>query len=433
MFVDEALIEVKSGDGGNGVVAFHRERFNPRGGPVGGNGGKGGDVLIEVREALSTLLDFKYRSKFEAERGAHGGGNRKTGRAGKDCVIPVPPGTVIRDADTGAVLADLSRAGMSALVARGGKGGRGNMAFASATHQVPRLALRGYPGQRRRLKLELKLLADVGVIGFPNVGKSTLIAAVSAARPKIADYPFTTLVPNLGVVRYGEHQSFVMADMPGLVVGAHAGAGLGHQFLRHVERTRLLLHLVDAAGLEGRDPLEDFEAVNQELRLYDERLATLPQIAGLNKVDLVSDPAAIEECREALTSRGHEVFAISAATRQGLEALVERLGQRLAELGGSAQQCGAQGTLERIDATAQPRPLRVERRGEGTFEVFGTRAEEEVAVADLESREGLMYLHRQLGRLGVLRELRRAGAQAGDTVIVGEVELEYVDALDPEL
>jgi len=427
MLIDEATITVRSGRGGNGAMSLRREAFVPRGGPDGGNGGRGGDVYIVVKPNLRTLADFQYRRSYAAEAGRPGEGSNKTGRGGADCRIPVPPGTVVHDDETGDVLADLSSAAQRLLVAKGGRGGRGNAAFATATRQTPRFAERGEPGVVRRLRLELKLLADVGIIGFPNVGKSTLISVISAARPKIAAYPFTTLEPNLGVVRLDEERSFVVADTPGLIVGAHKGVGLGDRFLRHIERTRVLLHVLDAAGLEGRDPLADFEAINRELVLFGRGLAERPQVVALNKMDLAEAVEAEGRCRAALEARGYSVFAISAATRAGLPPLLNCLAGYL-DLGAGGAEAD-----ERVEVIEAPpprqQPLQVERVEEGLLVVRGTEVERLVAMGDLSGPEGLQRLHRALGRLGVLRRLAQAGAEEGDTVRIGKTELEYVEDL----
>jgi GTP-binding protein len=328
-FIDEATIEVRAGDGGRGMVSFRREPFTPRGGPNGGDGGPGGSVILVADPQVHTLLDYKFQPHHRAERGQHGGGSDRTGRAGADTVLRVPVGTVVRDADTGELLCDLSRPGARFTAAKGGRGGRGNLAFKSATRQAPDFAEPGEPGEQRRLSLELKLLADVGLIGFPNVGKSTLLSRVSAARPKIADYPFTTLTPHLGMVFAGAGRSFVMADIPGLVPGAHAGAGLGHRFLRHVERTRLLLHLVTATEEEGRDPLGDFELLAEELRLHDPGLAARPNLVVLTKMDLPLVRDQAPEIRKRFAARGIEVLPVSAVTGAGIPELVRELGRRV--------------------------------------------------------------------------------------------------------
>jgi GTP-binding protein len=314
MFVDEVEIEAQAGGGGNGSATFRTEKHVPRGGPNGGDGGRGGSVRMVVDPNLTTLLDFRYRHRYRAERGGDGGSKDMFGKNGADLVLKAPLGTVVTDVETGAVVADLSTPESVAVIARGGIGGRGNTHFVTSVHQAPKFAENGEPGERRQLRLELKLLADVGLLGYPNVGKSTLIAAVSAARPKIADYPFTTLVPNLGVVYVEAERSFVMADIPGLIEGAHQGQGLGHQFLRHVERTRLLIHLVDVSGMTGREPLRDFDVLNRELALHSEKLASLPQIVALNKIDVATDPDAVAAIRQELEGRGFSVHTISAAT-----------------------------------------------------------------------------------------------------------------------
>ncbi len=328
-FIDEAKIYVKAGDGGRGCVSFRREKYVPKGGPNGGDGGKGGDVVIVADRRLSSLLDFKYRRHFKARRGEHGKGSLCHGKNGRDLKIKVPVGTVIKDAETGEVLSDLTEDGQSFVCARGGRGGRGNARFATPTNQAPRYAEPGEPGEERWLKLELKLLADVGIIGFPNAGKSTLISRISAARPKVAGYPFTTLRPHLGVVRYDDDRTFVVADIPGLVEGAHTGRGLGIRFLKHIERTRLLVHLLDMSPDTGRDPVEDYNVVNTELRAFNPELAKRPQIVALNKVDI---PGAEERARGLLkyfSDKGIKVFLISAATGKGLKELVSFIGREL--------------------------------------------------------------------------------------------------------
>jgi GTP-binding protein len=329
-FVDQALIHVKAGDGGKGVVAFRREKFVPLGGPSGGDGGNGGSVVLVVDEGLSTLLDFRYRREYKAASGENGSNKDKYGRGGDDLVLRVPPGTEVHDEATGERIADLHAHGERFVLAKGGKGGRGNIHFATSTDRAPRRAEPGLPGEERDVRLDLKLLADVGLLGFPNVGKSSLIARISAARPKIADYPFTTLVPNLGMVRLSGDRSFVVADIPGLIEGAHEGAGLGDRFLRHVERTRVLVHLLDASGGEDRSPLRDFDTINRELALFDPELAERPQIVVLNKTDLPDVEAARKRLAATFGRRKIRLHAISAATGAGVPELLEEVWKVLA-------------------------------------------------------------------------------------------------------
>jgi GTP-binding protein len=327
-FIDETIITVQSGDGGNGCVSFRREKYVPRGGPDGGAGGKGGDVILVSSEDRRTLFPFQYKHEFRAERGGGGEGRQRTGKNGADLVIEVPPGTIVRDADTGELIKDFSTSGERFVVARGGRGGKGNAHFKSSTHRTPRFAQPGEPGEFKKLKLELKLLADVGIIGLPNAGKSTLISVISAARPKIADYPFTTLVPTLGVVTAGDREPFVVADIPGLIAGAHAGAGLGTRFLRHTERTRLLVHLVDASTIDPDRPLESYAAVNSELAAYSPVLAKKPQLIALSKLDLTGAAERARAFKAALKKRV-KIHLISAATGKGVAELVADVGRRL--------------------------------------------------------------------------------------------------------
>jgi len=322
MFTDQATIKVKGGDGGHGAVSFRREKFVPKGGPDGGDGGAGGHVVFVADRNLSTLLDFRYRRHFQAERGRHGEGSKRHGRRGGSLFVPVPVGTVVKDADSGVILADLVHHGQRVVVARGGRGGRGNARFATATRRTPRRAEPGGTGEERRAQLELKLLADVGLVGLPNAGKSTLLSRVSAARPKIADYPFTTTVPMLGVVARGEGVSFVLADIPGLIEGAHRGAGLGHEFLRHIARTRVLIHLLDVADAAG-DPLHNLDVVNRELWKYDPALQARPMLIALNKIDLLEGRRRAQDLAVQLTGMGHRVFSISARTGEGVDALMD--------------------------------------------------------------------------------------------------------------
>ncbi len=425
MFLDEAKIEVHGGRGGNGAVSFRREKFVPQGGPDGGNGGRGGHIILLADPNLTTLIDFKYRTRYQAPNGGHGSGGQKRGKDGADLILRVPVGTLVYEEGSDTPLADLAHPGQTFIAARGGRGGRGNAAFATPTHQAPRFAEKGEPGESRVLRLELKLLADVGLVGYPNVGKSTLIAQVSAARPKIADYPFTTLVPNLGVVRLNEETSFVMADIPGLIEGAHEGAGLGHQFLRHIERTRVLIHLLDVSGYTGRDPLCDFQVVNKELELHNPRLAQLPQLVALNKIDSPLAKELVEKVSPPLKEQGYKVFPISALTGEGVEPLlwecVHLLHQREGEPLPSVEE-----VVVRFTAPSE-REWEVLREGPHLFVVKGAGVERMVSMTDLENEEALLRLHRRLERLGVLEALREAGVQEGDTVRIGDFEFDYVE------
>ena len=461
MFLDEADIDVAAGDGGGGALSLRHEKFVPRGGPDGGNGARGGNVIAVADPHLRTLIDVAYHKHYRAENGGAGGASNRRGKMGADVEVLLPVGTVVMDAQDGSLVADLADAGQRVLLARGGRGGRGNASFANSTRQTPRFAEKGEPGERRRLRLELKLLADVGILGLPNVGKSSLISRVSAARPKIADYPFTTLVPQLGVVRLEEGVSFVVADLPGLVEGAHRGAGKGYDFLRHVERTSLFLHLLDIAAPD-RDPVEDFATVNRELELYREELARRPQLVALNKIDLL--PAAarngihrrgakdakdesaafggdgfgantseatcaasatkLDRVEAALREQGHGVFRISALTGEGVLPLMGRAAQLLAERAGPVRE----EMLSRVEAQPRPRqPLRVEQVGEGQFRVSGEAVERMLAMTDLDNEEAVRHLHRQLERMGVIRRLRELGAKDGDRVRIGGADLEFVD------
>lgn len=423
MFVDEAEIEVAAGDGGDGAVSLRREKHVPRGGPDGGDGGRGGDVRGTADPSLRTLVDFTSRTHYRAEDGGHGRSNTGRGRNGSDVSIRMPVGTTIRDAADGSIVADMAHAGQKVALARGGRGGRGNASFATATRRTPRFAEKGEPGERRRLRLELKLLADVGLVGMPNVGKSSLIARVSAARPKIADYPFTTLVPNLGVVRVEEGTSFVIADLPGLVEGAHRGVGRGHRFLRHVERTRLLIHMLDPTAAD-RDPLADFAVLNEELRLYEDRLARRAQLVALNKIDLRPAEEKLGVVEASLRGQGREVFRISALTGAGVWELMGRVAQLLAEI---EPEAGEEVRPPPPVESRPKRPLEVVRVSGGDYSVSGEDVERAVIMTDLENKEAVQYLHRRLERMGVIRRLRDLGAKDGDRVTIGEVTLDFLE------
>lgn len=421
-FVDEAIIHVKAGDGGNGCVAFRREKFVPRGGPAGGDGGRGGHVILLADPSVKTLVDLHLQRTYKAENGQHGQGSNKHGADGADLVIRVPVGTVVYDAETGELIADLVKAGQRVIVARGGRGGRGNAAFATPTRQTPVFAELGEPGEERTLRLELKLLADVGIIGYPNVGKSTLISRISAARPKIADYPFTTLVPNLGTVRV-DNFSFVVADLPGLIEGAHKGVGLGHQFLRHAERTSLLLHMVDIAAVEGRDPLRDFETINEELRLYNPELAKKPQIVVANKIDLPNAHENLQRCLPYWRQRGYEVFAISALTGEGIEPLVYRMAELLKAMQPTASLPEASDEIIVAPPKRAEAPLTIEQRDEETWFVQGGEVERLTRLINASHPQALAEIKERLLRHGIWKALRKAGAKPGDHIIVGRLEL----------
>jgi GTP-binding protein len=432
MFVDEVTVEVKAGNGGNGAVSFRKEKFVPHGGPNGGDGGKGGDITLEADSNLSTLLDFRYQRKFDADRGVHGIGRDMHGSNAADLTLKVPIGTVATDVNTGQVLADLTHHGQRAMIARGGQGGQGNAHFASSVQQAPKFAENGEPGEERTVKLELKLLADVGLIGYPNVGKSTLIAALSAARPKIADYPFTTLIPNLGVVRVDEERTFVAADIPGLIEGASEGIGLGHQFLRHVERTRLLVHVIDVSGLSGRDPLDDYAIINRELAAYDERLSELPQVIALNKIDLV-DAGTVDLYHAEFSSEDRPVFDLSAATRVGLEPLVYYLAERLSEMPLPMKALDDDVVLI-SPGTMSGRGRRFSRKWEASYDagtqtyvIAGPGIERLVVMTDLNNEAALHRLQRTMEKAGMISKLRTLGAKQGATVRIRDIEFEFED------
>ncbi len=418
MFLDEVTVYVKGGDGGKGIVAFRREKYVPLGGPAGGDGGKGGDVCLVVNPKLTTLSRFERQRRFCAENGRSGGSFNKTGANGQDLFIDVPPGTIVRDEETGALIADLTQPGLQAVVARGGRGGRGNARFKSSTNQAPRMAEKGAPGEERWLFLELKLLADVGIVGVPNAGKSTFLSVVSAAKPKIAPYPFTTLTPSLGVVYLGDME-MVFADIPGLIEGAHMGIGLGHDFLRHIQRTRVLVHLLDGAG---GDPMGDFVQITSELALFDPDLLDKPQLVALNKMDLPQAQEHWPTVEAEIKGHGHRVFAISAVTREGIDDLVKTVAQTLAEL--PPPPPGEEIPTFRLEGDEEA--FEIVREGE-TFRVAGKRIEQAAAMTYWEYEEAVMRFQRILEALGITDALREAGVEPGDTVFIGEHELEWME------
>ncbi len=422
MFYDQAKIYVRAGDGGDGMISFRREKYVPLGGPNGGDGGRGADVTLAVDPRLNSLIFFHRQSHFRAPVGEHGGTTNKTGASGEALLVMVPPGTVVRDADTDELLADLTEPGQQAVVAAGGRGGRGNARFATSTNQAPRVAERGEPGEERWLNLELKLIADVGIIGVPNAGKSTLLAAVSAARPKIADYPFTTLAPNLGVAQLDDFDTLVLADIPGLIEGAHTGAGLGHGFLRHVERTRVLIHLLDGAG---ENPLGDWAKINQELALYNPELAARPQIVVLNKMDLEETSLLWwPEVQAAARQHGFEALSISAVSGQGVRTMLYRVKQMLDELPEPelADELPVIRPAEDEEAFAIEREMTEEGP---VWRVSGPKIERVAAMTYWEFSEAAARFQRLLERMGITAALEDAGIEPGDTVVIGDEVLEW--------
>ncbi len=419
MFFDQAKIHVEAGDGGNGVVSFRREIYIPRGGPNGGNGGRGGHVYLVVDPRLNTLQAFQHKTRYRAERGVSGGGADKTGAQGEDLRIPVPPGTLVYDADTGDLLADLTTPGQEALVASGGRGGRGNASFKTARNKAPKMAEKGEVGQERRLELELKLVADVGIIGVPNAGKSTLLSVVSAAKPKIANYPFTTVVPNLGVAQV-DYRQIVLVDIPGLMEGAHEGIGLGLDFLRHIERTRMLVHLL---GGDSPDPLGDFEAVMQELELFSPALLEKPQIVVLNKLDLPEAQARWPEIEAALRERGLPTLAISAATQQNVQQLLYQVQTMLDALPAPAEPTLPVAELPEITPEKDDNTFQIYPLADDKWLVEGVAIERAAQMTNWNYYEAAMRFQRILKAMGISAALQKAGVQEGHTVQIGEVEL----------
>ncbi|MDD3612373.1 MAG: GTPase ObgE [Eubacteriales bacterium] len=422
MFVDYVKIHVRAGDGGDGSVSFRREKYIPNGGPDGGDGGDGGSILFEASEDLHTLMDFRFKKKFIAERGEDGKGQKRFGRRGQDLIIKVPVGTVIRDEETGLVIADLNTKGEKRIIARGGRGGKGNVHFATATRQAPKFARQGQKGQERSLILELKSIADVGLVGFPNVGKSTILSILSAARPKIADYHFTTLKPSLGVVRVREDASFVMADIPGIIEGAHEGVGLGLKFLRHIERTRLLLHVIDVSGLEGRDPIEDFESIRGELQKYSEKLVDKPQLIAANKMDIPGAEDNIERLKAQLEPQGYKVFPVSAAQNKGFKPLLDEIIRMLSQIP------EPESFEEELDIFEQEEEIPFEINKEGDeFVVSGPMMDRLFTMINLDNYDSLQYFQRVLRKHGVIDALREAGVKDGDTVHIKDFSFDFID------
>ena len=421
-FIDKARITVKAGHGGNGVVSFHREKYVAAGGPDGGDGGKGGSIILQVDDHMSTLMDFRYKRKYTAPAGADGQGARRTGKDGQDLVIKVPRGTLVRDAETNEIIKDMSD-NEPYVLCKGGRGGWGNSHFATPTRQVPRFAKAGLPGESHDVILELKLLADVGLVGFPNVGKSTFLSVVSKAQPKIANYHFTTLFPNLGVVWVADGVSFVLADIPGIIEGASEGAGLGHDFLRHIDRCRLLVHIVDVSGSEGRDPVADFDAITAELEQYSEDLATRPQIVCANKVDIMEDPENLERLRAHVEAKGYPLFEISAAAHQGTRQVVSKVAEMLSTLPPvTVYEPEYVPRPATIDTSA---PLDIQRADDGTWLIEGPWLQRLMGNVNFSDYESRMWFDKQLREAGLFQQLEAMGIEDGDIVSLYDWEFEY--------
>ena len=429
MFVDHVKIYVKGGDGGDGMVAFRREKYVPFGGPAGGDGGEGANVVFIVDEGLRTLMDFRYQRHFKAPRGEHGMGKNMHGKNAKDMVVKVPPGTVVTDGEDGPVIADLVEHGQTAIIARGGRGGRGNSRFATSQNPAPELSEKGEPGVERDIVLELKVLADAGLVGFPSVGKSTLLSVISAAKPKIGDYHFTTLVPNLGMVETSDGRDFVLADLPGLIQGAHEGVGLGHQFIRHIERTRVIIHVIDMSGLEGRDPFEDYETINEELEQYNLRLTERPQIIVANKMDMPDSEENLRLFKEKLSDDNAMIFPISAVTRKGLDELLFATADLL--------EVTPEFSLSEIEDEEENSVLykhegkaadfEVSRDDDGAYKLTGDTIERLFKMTDFNFDQSVRKFSRQMRGMGIDDALRERGAKDGDIVRILNFEFEFIE------
>lgn len=421
MFIDRARIFVQSGKGGDGMSSFRHEKFVPKGGPNGGDGGQGGNVVLVADRNVNTLVDFRFRRLFKAKPGGKGEGSNKYGRNAENLVITVPLGTIVKDEETGQVMADLSRDGQRAIVAKGGRGGRGNWHFRTSANRTPTFAERGEPGEERWLRLELKVLADVGLLGYPSVGKSSILRKVSAAQPEVAAYHFTTLNPILGVVNLPDHRSFVMADIPGLIDGASEGVGLGHDFLRHIERTKILIHVIDVSGIEGRDPIEDYEKINAELAKYSEKLSRKQQIVAANKIDLLGDSDNLERLMDYMAAHGVEVYPICAMTGEGMDKLLERVWTMLEEYVEEPDE-----TTEEVVYKAQNKPdFEVKRDDDGAFVITGARIENLVAMTNFDDDQSLRRFQRIWRYMELDKLLQEHGIQDGNTVRIYSMEFEY--------
>jgi GTP-binding protein len=427
MFVDQVKIYVKGGDGGNGMVAFRREKYVPKGGPAGGDGGNGADVIFEVEEGLRTLMDFRYKRHFKAPRGEHGMSKNQHGKNSQPMIVKVPPGTIVSDEETGQIIADLTEHGQQAVIAKGGRGGRGNSRFATPANPAPELSENGEPGIERNVILELKVLADVGLVGFPSVGKSTLLSVISSAKPKIAEYHFTTLVPNLGLVETEDGRSFVMADLPGLIEGAHQGVGLGHQFLRHIERTRVIVHVIDMSGLEGRDPYEDYVTINAELKEYNLRLTERPQIIVANKMDMPDSEENLAGFKEKLKD-DLKIFPISAITREGVRELLFEIAdaiERTPEFPLFEEEPAENRVV--YEFKKEEPNFAISRDSDGSYVLSGEKIEKLFKMTEFSREESVRRFARQLRGLGVDEALRERGAKDGDIVKLLEYEFEFVE------
>ena len=424
MFTDYTKIIIKSGDGGNGAATFRREKYVAAGGPDGGDGGNGGNIYFQVDKDKNTLIDFRYNKKFKAKNGENGSGSHCNGKYGEDLYIKVPIGTVVKDVETGKVIADLSEPGQTELILKGGRGGRGNSHFATSTRQAPRFSEDGEKGEEKEIILELKLLADVGLLGFPNVGKSTFLSIVTDAKPKIANYHFTTLEPNLGVVKTKDGSGFVIADIPGIIEGASEGVGLGIQFLRHVERTRLLLHFLDVSGQEGRDPVEDFYAINKELEKYSEKLSKRKQIIVANKMDAMQDEELIKKVEELAKKEGLELYKISAATKMGVEELIDHVNEVLKTLPKEDLIEVEEKMVYTLEDKKDNWEIKIEN---GVFKVTGKAIERLMGRINIEDNESMYYLQKNLKNMGVEDKLKERGVKEGDTVILDDWELEWYE------
>ena len=428
-FIDRTTVKVIAGNGGHGKSAFRREKFVQKGGPSGGDGGRGADIIFKVDNNMNTLLDFRYHRKFQGDNGENGDIKNQYGRNAEPCYVKVPQGTLVKDADTGEILADLTEIGQEAVIAKGGRGGRGNAKFANSANRAPTFAELGEPGETRNLQLELKLLADVGLVGYPSVGKSSLVASVSAARPEIAEYHFTTITPVLGVVNvgdYGDEKTFVMADIPGLIDGASEGVGLGHDFLRHVERTKVIIHIVDASGMEGRDPVDDYYKINKELKIYSEKIARRPQILACNKMDLPGAEENYGRLKELAAAEGIAIFPISAATKQGVQELINHVAKVLDEY---VEEPEEEEGVKVYDANAEEDKdaITITRDISGDFVVSGKSLEKLVAMTNFGNDEAVRRFQYIWRIKGIDKLLRENGIKEHDTVHIGEMEFEFRD------